>query len=329
MSETSEHRLVILCRNPDGSVEELPPSRIDDIDRLTDRDGTLVWAMVTSPDDAKIERLGQEFRLHPLALEDLRKQEQRPKLDTYERQHMIVTHEVVPEVRDSLSEIHVFVGAGWVLSVNWAPAPMLESVRRRFSDGSTDGIATTGQLLYAILDSAVDSYFPELDRISDRIDAIEDRVLAEESVPSSLAEILALKRRLLELRRVLAPMREVANALLRRDIEIVDAASAPYYQDLYDHLVRVLDQLDVYRDLLAAVHDARLTIASNSLNAIMKRLTAFTVVLMVPTLIAGIYGMNFAFMPELDWPFGYPMALAFMLISVVASVTYFGRKGWF
>jgi magnesium transporter len=329
MSETTEPRLVILCRQPDGSVEELQASRIDEIDQLTDREGTLVWAIVTAPDDAKVERLGQEFRLHPLALEDLRKRQQRPKLDSYERTHMIVAYEVVPEAPDGLSEIHVFVGAGWLLSVNWAPTPMLDSVRLRFGAGRTDGITTTGQLLYAILDGAVDTYFPELDRLSDQIDAIEERVLAGESDPQSLGQILRLKRRLLELRRVLAPMRDVANALLRRDIEVVDAASAPYYQDLYDHIVRVLDQLDVYRDLLAAVLDARLTVASNSLNAIMKRLTAFTVVLMVPTLIAGIYGMNFEFMPELEWPFGYPLALGAMLLTVVALVTYFVRKGWF
>jgi magnesium transporter len=114
---------------------------------------------------------------------------------------------------------------------------------------------------------------------------------------------------------------------VRRDLEIVNAATAPYYQDLYDHLVRVLDQLDVYRDLLAAVLDARLTVASNNLNAIMKRLTAFTVIIMVPTLIAGIYGMNFDVMPELEWPFGYPLALGAMAASVVVSVTYFRRKG--
>ena len=329
MSRSSEQHLVILCRNPDGSVEELPASRIDEIDRLTDREGTLVWAIVTAPDDAKVERLGQEFRLHPLALEDLRRRQQRPKLDSFERQHMVVAYEVAPEAPDGLSEIHVFVGAGWLLSVNWAPAPMLESVRHRFGGGAHDEISTTGQLLYAILDAAVDTYFPELDRLSDHIDEIEERVLAGESDPQSLGQILRLKRRLLELRRVLAPMRDVANALLRRDIEVVDAASAPYYQDLYDHIVRVLDQLDVYRDLLAAVLDARLTVASNSLNAIMKRLTAFTVVLMVPTLIAGVYGMNFEFMPELDWPFGYPLVLGVMLLTVVALVAYFGRKGWF
>ena len=124
-------------------------------------------------------------------------------------------------------------------------------------------------------------------------------------------------------------MRDVANALLRRDLAIVEARTMPYYQDLYDHLVRVLDQIDLYRDLLAALLEARLTVASNSLNAIMKRLTAFTVVLMVPTLIAGIYGMNFDRMPELEWPLGYPFALALMAIAVIAAVSWFRRRGWF
>ena len=329
MGDAVDNPLTILCRLPDGTVDELPASRIDDIDRLTDRDGTLVWAIARAPDDAQIADLGREFRLHPVAMEDLRKQRQRPKIDNYQQQHMIVTYEVVPEVPGGLSEIHLFVGIGWLLSVNWGPAPMLDGVQRRFGSGRSDGIATTGQLLYSILDASVDTYFPELDRISEEIDAIEDRVLEGESDRQELGDILGLKRRLLELRRILAPMRDVANALLRRDLEVVDDASVPYYQDLYDHIVRVLDQLDVYRDLLAAVLDARLTVASNSLNAIMKRLTAFTVVLMVPTLIAGIYGMNFVFMPELRWPFGYPLALALMAVAVIGSITYFRRKGWF
>ena len=329
MTEPLERSFTCLARHLDGSVEELPKERIDEIDKLTDRDGTLVWVSATAPTDEDIAAIGREFRLHPLALEDLHKQQQRPKLDTYERQHMVVAYEAVNDAPNGLSEIHMFVGAGWLLSVTWTATPLLDAVRDGFATRRGAGPDTTGTLLYALLDAAVDSYFPVLDTISERIDALEDRVLEGEADRESLAEILYLKRRLLELRRVLAPMRDVANVLLRRDLEIVDAASAPYYQDLYDHLVRVLDQVDIYRDLLASVLDARLTVASNSLNAIMKRLTAFTVVLMVPTLIAGIYGMNFDLMPELRWPFGYPLALAVMAAAVVISVTYFRRKGWF
>ncbi len=329
MTDPTEHSLVILARHPDGSIEELAPERIDEIDRLTDREGTLVWVSAIAPDEPEIDAVGREFRLHPLALEDLRKQHQRPKIDTYEQQHMIVAYEAVADAPDGLSEIHIFVGAGWLLSVTWTSTPMCDAVRHAFANRQKSAIDTTGELLYALLDAAVDSYFPLLDGISERIDALEDRVLEGDADREGLAEILFLKRRLLELRRVLAPMRDVANALLRRDLEIVDASSVPYYQDLYDHVVRVLDQVDIYRDLLAAVLDARLTVASNGLNAIMKRLTAFTVVLMVPTLIAGIYGMNFDHMPELRWPLGYPIALLVMAATVAIAVAFFRRRGWF
>ena len=320
---------LIVVRRPDGSVEELSVARIDEIDRLIGMPGTLVWVSVSSPDAALISDLQREFGLHPLAVEDIRKRGQRPKLDSYERVHMVVAYEAVTDAPSGLSEIHVFVGNGWLLSVRWGPTPTIDAVRGRFVAGRDGAPASVGQLLYAILDAAVDSYFPELDRLSERIDALEDRVLAGDAEREGLAEMLDLKRRLLELRRVLTPMRDLANALLRRDLEIVDVASLPYYQDLYDHLVRVLDQLDLYRDLLASVLDARLTVANNNLNAIMKRLTAFTVILMVPTLIAGIYGMNFDRFPELRWPLGYPFALGLMVLAAAIAVTWFRRRGWF
>jgi magnesium transporter len=134
---------------------------------------------------------------------------------------------------------------------------------------------------------------------------------------------------MLELRRIVAPLRDVANALLRREIPIIDERALPYLNDLYDHLVRVIDSLDVLRDLVAATLDANLAATNNSLNAVMKRLTAFTVVIMLPTLIAGIYGMNFRNMPELTSPYGYPVALALMAATVIAAVAYFRRHGWF
>jgi magnesium transporter len=189
---------------------------------------------------------------------------------------------------------------------------------------------TPGSLLYAILDAAVDGYFPLLDRLSDRIEDLEDQILAgRQTGAATLRPILGLKRQLLDLRRSLSPQRDVANALLRRDLPLVDDASAPYFQDLYDHLIRVLDQLDLQRDLLASALEANLSVTSNNLNAVMKRLTAFTVIIMVPTLIAGIYGMNFHFMPELSSPLGYPFALGTMAASMIGAAIFFRRNDWF
>ena len=320
---------VILARHPDGVVERVTLERIDEIDRLIARPGTLVWVSVANPSDELISDLQREFGLHPLAVEDLRKQHQRPKLDSYEGQHVLVAYEAVPGEITRLSELHLFFSPQWMLSVQFGPMPMVDAALSRFADGASGQADSVDTLVYLVLDAAVDSYFPELDRLSDRIDDLEDRVLSGDAGRQGLIELLDLKRRLLELRRVLAPMRDMANGLLRRDIGIVGDKALPYYQDLYDHLVRVLDQLDLSRDLLATVVDARMTVASNSLGAIMKRLTAFTVILMVPTLIAGIYGMNFEYMPELSWPYGYAFALALMAGAAIVAVTWFRRNGWF
>ena len=325
----ADDTLVILARHPDGRVEEVMVERIDDIDALIAEPGTLVWVCVSDPSHSLISDLQREFGLHPLAVEDLRKRNQRPKLDSYEGQHMLVAYEATREAPAALSEMHLFFGHEWLLTVQFGPMPMVDAALRRFAAGNPAMGDAVDMLVYLVLDAAVDSYFPELDRLSDRIDALEDRVLAGDADRRGLGELLELKRRLLELRRVLAPTRDMANALLRRDIDIVGDRAIPYYQDLYDHLVRVLDQLDLYRDLLATVVDARMTVASNSLGAIMKRLTAFTVILMVPTLIAGIYGMNFEYMPELSWPLGYAFALGLMASAVIVAVTWFWRNDWF
>lgn len=322
-------QLVALVLHPDHRVEELSEARLEDLPPLIRDSQTLVWVSVTAPSGDDIDRLARAFGLHELAVEDLRRRNQRPKLDTYADQFMIVAYEAVADDDDPAAEVHLFVGHGWLLSVHWSPTPALDAARHRFRESADEETDTAGELLYALLDATVDSYFPVLDGVSERIDGLEDRVLEGDTERESLREILRLKRRLLELRRVLAPMREVANALLRHDLPIVGPAVLPYYQDLYDHLVRVLDQVDLYRDLLASVLDARLSVVSNSLNTIMKRLTALTVVLMVPTLIAGIYGMNFHAMPELSWPLGYAWALGLMAVSVTAAVIFFWRHDWF
>jgi magnesium transporter len=325
----SDDRIAILARHPDGNVERISVERIDEIDRLVAEPGSLVWVGVVDPSDERITDLAREFGLHALAVEDLRKRAQRPKLDTYEGQYVIVAYEAVPGEPATLTELHIFFAERWMLSVAFGPTPMVDASLHRFASGALPRAGAVDALVYLVLDAAVDSYFPELDRLSDRIDALEDRVLAGDADRSSMAELVDLKRQLLDLRRVLAPMRDLANALLRREIDLVSDKALPYYQDLFDHLVRVLDQLDLYRDLLATVVDARMTVASNSLNQIVKRLTAFTVILMVPTLIAGIYGMNFEYMPELSWPLGYAFALALMGGTVIALITWFRRNGWF
>ena len=323
-----------LARLPGGELQVLGANEMGTIDVLRSKPEHVVWLDIASPTAEDLALLRDEFGVHPLALEDLEKRRQRAKLDTYAEQQMIVAYEVLdPSEVDrafDLGELHLFAGTGYLVSVRWQASAAIEEVDRRFRE-RPDGVARTpGTLVYAILDAAVDGYFPLLDRLSDRIEDLEGKILAgKQTGASTLRPILGLKRELLELRRTLSPQRDVANALLRRDLPLVDDLSAPYFQDLYDHLIRVLDQLDLQRDLLASALDANLSVTSNNLNAVMKRLTAFTVILMVPTLIAGVYGMNFRFMPELSSPLGYPFSLAVMAASMVGAAVFFKRHDWF
>ncbi len=319
-----------LVLQQDGGLTVLDEPQLDRIDQLTAEPGTLVWLDIADPQTDDIGLLERELGLHALAIEDLESRRQRPKINTYPGQHIIVTY----EVRDAgtgldLAEIHLIASPRSLVSIHWGASPALDDVRERFRQRTGAIGQTVGALLYAILDAVVDGYFPLLDRLSDRIDDLEDDIVSGQQGRATLREVLLIKRQLLELRRVLAPQRDVANRLLRRDIELLDDEAAPYYQDLYDHLVRVLDALDLYRDLVASALDANLSVTSNTLNAVMKRLTAFTVVLMLPTLLASIYGMNFVAIPGLRSTLAFWISIAVMALLMVATAAYFKLKDWF
>jgi magnesium transporter len=322
-----------LARLPGGELKVLANKDLHKIDVLRAKAEHVIWLDIATPTAEDLDLLRDEFSVHPLALEDLEKRRQRAKIDTYADQQIVVSYEILParskESAFDLGELHVFAGPGYLVSVRWKDSPAIDNVSKRFRDRPDSVARTPGTLLYTILDAVVDGYFPLLDKLTDKIEELEERILAGGRATVTLRTVLALKRQLLELRRTISPERDVANALLRRDLPLVDDLSAPYFQDLYDHLIRVLDQLDLQRDLLASALEANLSVTSNNLNAIMKRLPAFTVILMVPTLIAGIYGMNFHFMPELSWSVGYPFALGLMLIAMVGAAIFFKRKDWF
>jgi magnesium transporter len=328
---------ILLVRRPDGELIELDPGE-QSADRLLAADpGTLVWLDLLSPDSADLALLTEKIGLHQLAREDLEKQHQRPKLDTYPGQHVLVAYEVLdqPKRNDddfSLAEVHFIAGRDYVVSVHWEPSTALAQVQQRWRQRVPAVGASAGELLHTILDTIADGYFPLLDRLSDRIDQLQDEIMSGNGAAPGravLREVLHIKRRLLDLRRVVASLRDVVNGLLRRDAPVVQESLLPYYQDLYDHLVRVLDNIDVAREMLTATLDANLSVTSNNLNVVVKRLTAFTVILMIPTLIAGIYGMNFARIPELAWPFGYAFALGLMATSMIVAYVYFRRHDWF
>ncbi len=311
----------------DGSFQEQVPS--EQIGELLKTSGHLLWLdLADAATDEDIGFLRQQFGFHELALEDVRRGRQRPKVEEYEDHYFLVLYAVWYEDHElRLNEIEVFVGANYVVTVHRGPLSELGETRERWRRDHSQFGAEPGWLVYSLLDAIVDRYFPIVDQLSDEMDDIEGAIFSRPD-QSVLRRLFAQRRELLALRRVVAPERDVLNVLLRGDLNVLDDRSRPYLQDIYDHLIRLLDSVDLQRDLLSNALDAYLSVVSNSLNMVMRRLTALTVIIMVPTLIAGVYGMNFRFMPELEWPVGYFGALGLMGMVAALLALVFWRSRW-
>jgi len=320
--------MISVKMHAEGSIlqNDLPIEAISDI---LAADKHLLWvdAVRPTPDDLRV--LQEEFNFHPLAFEDLTKRQQRPKLDRYPGLLFIVFYGfVLRGERPESVGVYLCVGANYLVTVHDGEIPELAHTAERWCAG-IDALGKSGisLLLHSLLDAIVDGYFPIVDALADRIEEIEVAVF-ERRDPAAQQRIFALRKDLLAVRRVLGPERDVMNELVRRDTPMLDEATVVYFQDVYDHILRVTDVVDTYRDLLSSVLDAHLSVTSNNLNNVMRTLTASSIILMSMTLVAGIYGMNFVHMPELDWRFGYPAALVAM--AAIGSIIYaiFRRVRW-
>jgi magnesium transporter len=303
-------------------------------DHLAERaaeDGALIWLDLEASTDVDLDELQSEFDLHPLAIEDIRHPKQRPKVDTYESTLLVVLFDVrMDESDDGLQthEVAVFVGKGFLITLHDVPIPALDGVRERWQkDPKMVDPSPLGFLLYRIASALIDSYFPVTDEYDDQVEQVENRLFARFD-RDELKSILRLRRELTRLRRIISPQRDVFTTLSRHDDDVLERATDPYFADLVDLVLRLIDTLDTTRDRLSASLDSFLTLQSNALNETMKRLTALTVILTLPMIVSGIYGMNFDVMPELHWAFGYPFALG--LITVAAGCAYwlFRRNDW-
>ncbi|MFN8523847.1 MAG: magnesium/cobalt transporter CorA [Chloroflexota bacterium] len=307
--------------NQDVSVEQ--------ISDLIGDPAALIWVDVFRPSRERLAALSAEFALHPLAVADLARSHQRPKMDQYENQSLVVLFGARFTHSDELmrDEVDIFTGRNFVLTVHTAPLPALARFRARWmEEPAIVEPSPCAFLVYRLADEIISDYFPVVDRLEERLDMAEDRLFSSFD-RHFLRSVMGLRRDLIELRRTLGPQRDVFTALARHDTVGV-AESAAYFSDLVDLVLRVTDTVDTMRDRLAAALESYLTLQSNSLNVTMKRLTAITVVVQVPLIIAGIYGMNFQHMPELEWELGYPLAVLLMLVTAVASMALFKVKDW-
>jgi magnesium transporter len=292
---------------------------------------TVTWINIEGLHDVDlISRLGKHFGFHPLTLEDVLNCGQRPKLEDYGDYHFMVMKSLYHKDEElEIEQISFFLSGTYVITLQEVPGDSFEAVRERIRHGKGQ-IRKMGPdyLLYALVDALVDEFFPVLEAYGERVEELEDEVI-DKPTPEILNEIHRIKRELLLVRRTAWPEREVINALQREEAHLIRPETRVFLRDCYDHTIQVIDMVETYRDLASGLLEVYLSSASNRLNEVMKVLTIISTIFIPLNFIAGLYGMNFHRMPELDWRFGYPFALTLMLTVGVLLVIYFRRKRWF
>ena len=327
---------MITCRvYRDGALEEEAPFDHEIVAGA--RDGKQrVWVDVVDPIDAELLSLQDEFSLHELAVEDSRKWGQRAKVDFYPEHLFLVAHGLGLDDANEIvdREVHLFAGGGFfVITIRREPRFEFGDVAARLA-GVTPHGEGIGHLLYLMLDEIVDGYLDVVERFEDLTDDIEDALSQEDDAAGDEDESRALARHMFRVRqqvvrfrRVTAPMRETVDLLLETP-QLATPSLVPYYRDVLDHVIRALELADNVRDVLTSARELQIAQASNRGNVVMKQLSAWAAIILIPTLIAGIYGMNFRHMPELDWAFGYPFALGLMGITAFLLFRGFRKRGW-
>ena len=304
--------------------------RLEDAFRAGRDDGAFVWIGLHEPTEQEFDAVRREFGLHELAVEDAIKAHQRPKLEIYgDTLFVVLKPATYHDDRDEieLGETLLFVGEGFIVSVRHGEATALAEVRRAVESQPERLRCGPDAVLHAIVDRVVDDYLPVAQALEEDIEEVEADVFSPER--SNPAErIFKLKREVLEFSRATGPLIEPLDRLCRADLPQVDGSMSSYFRDVRDHLERVVEQIENERELLSSVLTANLSQVGVRQNADMRKISAWVAIVAVPTMIAGVYGMNFEHMPELRWTFGYPLVVAVMVAICTLLYRRFRRSGW-
>jgi magnesium transporter len=289
-----------------------------------------VWVELHDATAAELGELQQAFNLHPLAVEDALTGHQRPKIEEYGDSLFAVLHIVEPnEDEYHIGELAIFAGPNYVVVVRSRAHQDFTEVRARMEREPKALKLGPGYILYALIDAVVDRYFPTLDNLEEELDGIEQRIFAPEGVPRDNIEALyGLKQRLMIMKHAVAPLLEGVSNLSGAQVPALCSKISEYFRDIYDHLQRLNQTADSIRDTIATAISVNLSMVTLQENETMKRLAAYAALLAVPTMIAGIYGMNFEHMPELKWRFGYPLSVLVMVAIDVWLYVRFKRTKW-
>jgi magnesium transporter len=302
---------------------------IDDLGEVLKQTDTFVWIGLQEPGDQMLKKIQRVFGLHDLAIEDALRAHQRPKIEVYGESLFIVlrTAQMNGPIID-LGETHFFLGKNFLVTIRHGSSLSYMDVRARCE--STPHLLQKGPpfALYAVMDFIVDQFFPVIDAMEEQLAYVEEQIFDETARRVTIQEIYLLKRQLQDVKRSVSPLMDICNKLMRFDIQVIDDETRPYFRDIYDHSIRINEMVDNARELLSTALEANLSLISISQNDVSKRFAGWAAIIGVPTMIAGIYGMNFKVMPELQWSYGYPVVVA-TIVGVCGLMFYFFRKsGW-
>jgi len=308
-----------------NSKQPVDAFNFDHPDRIT-------WVNLDGLSNTKnIEKVGKYYELHPLIIEDIVNTSQRPKIDEYQDYLFIVAKMLYFKTNGKLENEHIsfVLGKDYVLSFQEAGGDIFDGVRDRI-ERANGRIRSNGSdyLVFALLDAIVDNYFIVLDEITEKVEDLEERLFESKPNEEITYEIQDLKRTILKIRRAVLPLREVISRLEKMDNPIIKSRTKNYINDLHDHIIHVSENIDLYREITWGLMDMYMTMISNRMNEVMKVLTIMASIFIPLTFIAGIYGMNFEYMPELHWKYSYYVLWGIMITLFVLMIFYFKRKKW-
>ena len=312
-------------------LEERELESVDECFPYADKP-TVTWINIDGLHEVEvIEKIGKNFGLHPLVLEDIVHTGQRPKMEEYEGYIFLITKMLsYDEVEDKLrtEQFSLILGSNYIITFQEEVGDVFEMVRERLRKGKGRiRKHPPDYLAYALIDAVVDHYFLVLEKIGEKVESLEEELVTN-PVPETLQTIHRLKRELIFLRKSVWPMRELIGGLERGESSLVGEKTTVFLRDVYDHTIQVIDTVETLRDMVSGMLDVYLSSLSNKMNEVMKVLTIIATIFIPLTFIAGIYGMNFEFMPELKWHWGYPIVWLIIIAIAVIMLFYFRKKRW-
>jgi magnesium transporter len=310
-------------------VADVPVPDLEDAWRHSDR---FLWVGLYEPSEQLLSHIQQVFGLHDLAIEDAHKAHQRPKLEVYEDAMFVVLRTARlsegSEHRIEFGETHVFLGPRYVVTVRHGSLKSHVGLRTRCEAVPHLLAKGEGFVLHALMDFIVDQYFPVIDSLQEDLDELEENIFSGKFVRSVTSRLYHLRRDLLALKQAVTPLMDVSSQLSRITSQLIPPDTKPYFQDVHDHVIRIADMIDNLQQLSHIALEANFALISVAQNDDTKRLAAWAAILAVPTLIAGLYGMNFKFMPEIEWFYGYPAVVLAMCVICGCLYRWFRKVGW-